>query len=136
MCAAIYDIAEMVSKAEDRRVVADNGYRILDLLVEANLARPVESSNAYVANARPDCPHGCISLVRDKCGQTTHIDDDYITGNVRQAAEAVGSSPVRPAIEVRGTFSERGDQLCVGRFKSDLWTGGDRLPIVITARPT
>lgn len=103
--ASAYDIAEAVSKAEDRRVAANSVYRILDLFVGANLARRVESSNAYVANAHPDCLHDCIFLVCDKCGQTTHIDDDHITGNVRHAAEAAGFSPVRPVIEVRGTCS-------------------------------
>ncbi|RZM19967.1 MAG: transcriptional repressor, partial [Sphingomonas sp.] len=36
------------------------------------------------------------------CGQTTHLDDDRITGGVRDAARAAGFSPVRPVIEVRG----------------------------------
>ncbi|MBY8829362.1 Fur family transcriptional regulator [Hephaestia mangrovi] len=104
--ASAYDIAEAVSKAEDRRVAANSVYRILDLFVSANLARRVESSNAYVANAHPDCLHDCIFLVCDKCGQTTHIDDDRITGTVRHAAEAAGFSPVRPVIEVRGTCAD------------------------------
>lgn len=104
--ASAYDIAEAVSKAEDRRVAANSVYRILDLFVGANLARRVESANAYVANAHPDCLHDCIFLVCDKCGQTTHIDDDHITGTVRHAAEAAGFSPLRPVIEVRGTCAE------------------------------
>ena len=52
--ASAYDIAEAVSKSQDRRVAANSVYRILDLFVSANLARRVESSNAYVANAHPD----------------------------------------------------------------------------------
>lgn len=100
--ASAYDIAEAVSKAEGRRVAANSVYRILDLFVGANLARRVESSNAYIANAHPDCLHDCIFLVCDTCGQTTHLDDDRITKGVRSAAEAAGFSPVRPVIEVRG----------------------------------
>jgi Fur family zinc uptake transcriptional regulator len=100
--ASAYDIAEAVSKAEGRRVAANSVYRILDLFVGANLARRVESSNAYIANAHPDCMHDCIFLVCDTCGQTTHLDDDRITRGVRSAAEAAGFSPVRPVIEVRG----------------------------------
>jgi hypothetical protein len=49
--ASAYDIAEAVSKAQGRRVAANSVYRILDLFVGANLARRVESANAYVANA-------------------------------------------------------------------------------------
>jgi len=100
--ASAYDIAEAVSKTEGRRVAANSVYRILDLFVAANLARRVESSNAYIANAHPDCLHDCIFLVCDTCGQTTHLDDDRITNGVRLAAEAAGFSPVRPVIEVRG----------------------------------
>jgi len=100
--ASAYDIAESVSKAEGRRVAANSIYRILDLFVGANLARKVESTNAYVANAHPDCLHDCIFLVCDNCGQTTHIDDDDVTSTVRSAATKAGFAPVRPVIEVHG----------------------------------
>ena len=100
--ASAYDIAEAVSKAEGRRVAANSVYRILDLFVGANLVRKVESANAYVANAHPGCLHDCIFLVCDVCGQTTHLDDDRLTGAVRDAASAAGFSPIRPVIEVRG----------------------------------
>ena len=73
--ASAYDIAEAVSKARGKRVAANSVYRILDLFVGANLAMRVESANAYLANAHPDCVHDCIFLVCDSCGQTTHIDD-------------------------------------------------------------
>ncbi|NML05913.1 transcriptional repressor [Sphingomonas sp. G-3-2-10] len=104
--ASAYDIAEAVSKVEGRRVAANSVYRILDLFVGSNLARRVESANAYVANAHPDCLHDCIFLVCDSCGQTTHIDDDTITKSVRSAAQGTGFSPVRPVIEVRGKCAD------------------------------
>ncbi|MDO7843253.1 Fur family transcriptional regulator [Sphingomonas immobilis] len=104
--ASAYDIAEAVSKSEGRRVAANSVYRILDLFVGANLARRVESSNAYIANAHPDCLHDCIFLVCDDCGQTVHLDDDRITKSVRSAAEHAGFSPVRPVIEVRGKCAD------------------------------
>src|SRR5438552_18657610 len=81
--ASAYDIAEAVSKTAGRRVAANSVYRILDLFVGANLARRVESSNAYIANAHPDCLHDCIFLVCDSCGQTTHLDNDSITRGLR-----------------------------------------------------
>ena len=104
--ASASDIAEAVSKSAGRRVAANSVYRILDLFVGANLARRVESSNAYIANAHPDCLHDCIFLVCDSCGQTTHLDNDSITKGVRSAAEAAGFSPVRPVIEVRGKCAD------------------------------
>jgi Fur family zinc uptake transcriptional regulator len=104
--ASAYDIAEKVSANEGRRVAANSVYRILDLFVGANLARKVESANAYVANDHPDCLHDCIFLICDTCGQATHLDDDRITGGVRAAAKAAGFAPERPVIEVRGRCGE------------------------------
>ena len=74
--ASAYDIAEQVSNTLGRRVAANSVYRILDLFVGANLARRVESANAYVANQHPACLHDCIFLICDTCGQAIHIDDD------------------------------------------------------------
>jgi Fur family zinc uptake transcriptional regulator len=104
--ASAYDIAEAVSKTESRRVAANSVYRILDLFVSANLARRVESSNAYVANQHPECLHDCIFLICDTCGQTVHIDDDSLSGSIRKAASNAGFSAPRPVIEVRGKCSD------------------------------
>jgi len=104
--ASAYDIAEAVSNAQGRRVAANSVYRILDLFVSANLARRVESANAYVANQHPDCLHDCIFLICDNCGQTVHIDDDNLSGGVRKAAKTAGFSAPRPVIEVRGTCGD------------------------------
>lgn len=104
--ASAYDLAESVSRMEGRRVAANSVYRILDLFVQANLARRVESANAYVVNQHPDCLHDCIFLVCDSCGSAKHIDDDAITRNVRSAATSAGFSPERPVIEVRGRCAD------------------------------
>ena len=104
--ASAYDIAEAVSKAQGRRVAANSVYRILDLFVNANLARRVESANAYVANQHPGCLHDCIFLICDHCGHTTHLDDDRLSGGVREAARDAGFAPRRPVIEVHGTCGE------------------------------
>ena len=104
--ASAYDIAEKVSRDQGRRIAANSVYRILDLFVGANLARRVESANAYIANDHPDCLHDCIFLICDNCGQTKHLDDDRITGGVRDAAKAAGFAPDRPVIEVRGRCGE------------------------------
>ena len=100
--ASAYEITEEVSKIAGRRVTANTVYRILDLFVAGNIAARVESSNAYVASAHPDCRHDCIFLVCDRCGKTSHVDDDRIAADVRAAASATGFQPVRPILEVRG----------------------------------
>jgi Fur family zinc uptake transcriptional regulator len=100
--ASAYDVAEAVSGTQGRRVAANSVYRILDLFVGANLARRVESANAYIANEHPGCLHDCIFLICDNCGQAVHIDDDNLATGVREAARKAGFSPDRPVIEVRG----------------------------------
>lgn len=100
--ASAYDIADQVSQRRGKRVAPNSVYRILDLFVATNLARRVESSNAYLANSHPGCLHDCIFLICDTCGNTTHIDNDTLSGNVRDAASAAGFADLRPVIEVRG----------------------------------
>ncbi|HEX5239027.1 MAG TPA: transcriptional repressor [Sphingomicrobium sp.] len=104
--ASAYDVAEAVSKAQGRRVAANSVYRILDLFVGANLARRVESANAYIANQHPQCLHDCIFLICDSCGQTVHIDNDSVADEVREAARSAGFSAPRPVIEVRGKCAD------------------------------
>ncbi len=104
--ASAYDIADAVSRARGKRVAPNSVYRILDLFVNANVAMRVESANAYLANAHPDCLHDCIFLVCDTCGSATHLDDDSLSDGVRLAAKRAGFNPVRPVIEVRGTCAE------------------------------
>ncbi len=101
--ASAYDVAEEVPRAQSRRVAANSVYRILDLFVGANLARRVESANAYIANQHPACLHDCIFLICDTCGQAVHIDDDKLSGEIRDAAANAGFAAKRPVIEVRGT---------------------------------
>jgi Fur family transcriptional regulator, zinc uptake regulator len=104
--ASAYDIADKVSATLGRRVAANTVYRILDLFVSKNVAMRVESRNAYLANAHPDCLHDCIFLVCDGCGATTHVDDDALSKGVRDTARAAGFKPVRPVIEVRGRCAD------------------------------
>jgi Fur family zinc uptake transcriptional regulator len=97
-----YDIAESVSALRGKRVAANSVYRILDLFVRTNLARRVESANAYIANSHPGCRHDCIFLICDSCGQVVHIDDDKLTGALVTAAKDAGFADVRPVVELRG----------------------------------
>lgn len=104
--ASAYDVADQVSKKRGKRVAPNSVYRILDLFVATNLARRVESANAYVANSHPGCLHDCIFLICDNCGTVKHVDDDILSNNVRAAAESAGFAHVRPVIEVRGKCAE------------------------------
>jgi len=100
--ASAYDIAEGVSALRGKRVAANSVYRILDLFVRTNLARRIESANAYLANPHPGCRHDCIFLICDSCGQAVHLDDDRLTGALVTAARQAGFVDVRPVVELRG----------------------------------
>jgi Fur family transcriptional regulator, zinc uptake regulator len=100
-CSA-YDITESVSALRGKRVAANSVYRILDLFVRTNLARRIESANAFIANTHPGCRHDCIFLICDQCGQTVHIDDDRLTGSLVAAASDAGFADIRPVVELRG----------------------------------
>ncbi len=100
--ASAYDIAEAVGKRRGRRVAANSVYRILDLFVRTNLANRVESANAYLANTHPGCRHDCIFVICDDCGQARHLDDDRLTGALRDAGREAGFADVRPVVELRG----------------------------------
>jgi Fur family transcriptional regulator, zinc uptake regulator len=104
--ASAYDIAEAVSGQVGRRIAANSVYRILDLFVGADLARRVESANAYVANTHPGCVHDCIFLVCDSCGDTRHVDADPVTASVRRVAGEAGFTARRPIVEVRGLCTD------------------------------
>lgn len=104
--ASAYDLAEAVSRTTGRRVAANSVYRILDVFVSKNLASRVESANAYIVNAHPDCEHDCIFLVCDACGRVSHVDDDSLSSAVRRSAEKAGFSKLRPVIEVRGCCAD------------------------------
>ena len=103
-----YDIADAISIARGSRVAANSVYRILDLFVRTNLARKVESANAYLVNPHPGCRHDCIFLICDDCGQATHIDDDRLTGSLIAAAQVSGFDAVRPIVELRGRCGDCG----------------------------
>lgn len=100
--ASAYDIADNVGARRGKRVAANSVYRILDLFVRTNLARRVESANAYLANSHPGCRHDCIFLICDSCGAATHIDDDRLTGALVKAAHGAGFAEIRPVVELRG----------------------------------
>ena len=104
--ASAYDIAEDVSRLRGKRVAANSVYRILDLFVKTDLARRVESANAYIANPHPGCRHDCIFLICDSCGKSIHLDADRLTGALVEAAKKAGFADIRPVVELRGVCAD------------------------------
>lgn len=101
-----YEIADRIGAQRGKRIAANSVYRILDLFVANNLAKRVETANAYVVNSHPGCVHDCMFLICDKCGNVTHVDEDPLAEKVRSAARNNGFAPSRPVIEVRGFCPE------------------------------
>jgi len=97
-----YDVADRVSAITGRRIAANSVYRILDLFVGANLAKRVESRNAYVLNIHPNCAHDCIFLICEACGRIAHMDDDSLADRMRLQARASGFTPGRAVLELQG----------------------------------
>lgn len=104
--ASAYDIADNLSASRGKRVAPNSVYRILDLFVRTNLANRIESANAYLANTHPGCRHDCIFLICDDCGKATHLDDERVTGALREAGRGAGFADVRPVVELRGLCEE------------------------------
>lgn len=100
--ASAYEVADQLSEREGRRVPANSIYRILDLFVQTNLVRRVESTNAFIAIAHPECQHDCAFLICDACGTVAHVDDDRLARQFRNLAKASGFKPTRPVIEMHG----------------------------------
>ena len=100
--ASAYDIADNLSNRRGKRVAPNSVYRILDLFVRTNLANRIESENAYLVNTHPGCRHDCIFVICDHCGRTTHLDDDRVTGALREVGSDAGFADIRPVVELRG----------------------------------
>lgn len=101
-----YTIAERVSAAANRRIAANSVYRILDLFVAHDLAKRIESRNAYVVNRHPSCRHDCIFLVCEACGAIHHLDDDQLARAMRGRAEGAGFRPQRAVLELLGRCAD------------------------------
>ncbi|MGB7406671.1 MAG: transcriptional repressor [Pacificimonas sp.] len=100
--ASAYDIADAVTAARGKRVAPNSIYRILDLFVANNVAKRVETENAYIANTHPACAHDCIFIICDDCGRIEHHDDDVLAASMRSVASASGFHTPKPVMEVRG----------------------------------
>lgn len=100
-----YDVADRVSMNLGRRIAANSVYRILDLFVSHNLAKRIESRNAYIANTHPACAHDCIFLVCETCGIIDHLDDDKLAMALRSRATSSGFRPNRTVLELLGHCS-------------------------------
>ncbi|WP_420960856.1 Fur family transcriptional regulator [Brucella sp. IR073] len=80
-------------------------YRALDKLMDFGIVHRVESLNAFVACAHPECgQHGVVAFaICDKCGHVSEFSDEVIEGQVRGRANSNGFKLSKTTIEIRGT---------------------------------
>lgn len=79
-------------------------YRALDKLLASGLVHRLESLNAFIACAHPDCHgHGMIAFaICGDCGQVDEFTDDAIRERLGAWSLANGFQTERTIIEIRG----------------------------------
>lgn len=87
-------------------------YRALDKLLALGLVHRLESLNAFIACAHPDCEgHGTMAFaICEGCGQVAEFADAAIAGHLKDWAGAEKFRLNRTIIELRGRCAAcRGD---------------------------
>lgn len=79
-------------------------YRALEKLLDFGLIHRLESLNAFVACAHPQChAHGLIAFaICEKCGQVTEFSDQVIEERVSSWSLQSGFRPSKTTLELRG----------------------------------
>jgi Fur family transcriptional regulator, zinc uptake regulator len=80
-------------------------YRALKLLVQEGLAYRLESTNAYVARARPRCGGFPTLAICSDCGAVEELFDDLITHRLHDCTARRGFEITCKAIEIKGRCS-------------------------------
>ncbi len=86
-------------------------YRALEKLLEYGLVHRLESLNAFVACAHPQChQEGLIAFaICEKCGQVTEFADPVIDNLVDAWSVQHGFRPRKTTLELRGRCEKCGD---------------------------
>ncbi|MGI9508928.1 MAG: Fur family transcriptional regulator [Geminicoccaceae bacterium] len=97
-----YDIAERHGTQLERRAAPTIACRGLDFLVDIGLVTRLESQNAYVLCAYPDCLHDCMFLVCTSCDWVEEIVDQDVATLLENDAKHAGFVTERRVIEIQG----------------------------------
>ncbi|KQT53784.1 Fur family transcriptional regulator [Aureimonas sp. Leaf454] len=79
-------------------------YRALDKLLELGLVHRLESLNAFVACAHPDC-HGSSTMafaICERCGQVAEFSEPTVADRLTGWARQSGFRPSKTTIEIKG----------------------------------
>ncbi len=97
-----YVIAERLGTRLERRIAPTIAYRGLDFLVDIGLVTRLESQNAYILCAHPNCLHDCIFLVCTSCARVEEIVDQDVATRLENDAQHAGFVTERRVIEIQG----------------------------------
>jgi Fur family transcriptional regulator, zinc uptake regulator len=83
-------------------------YRALDKLLSFGLVHRLESLNAFVACAHPQChAHGMIAFaICETCGQVDEFSDATIEARLADWTGSHGFKPAKTTVEIRGTCGQ------------------------------
>ena len=79
-------------------------YRALDKLLELGLVHRLESLNAFVACAHPDCHVSSMMAfaICERCGQVSEFADETVEDRLTGWARESGFRPSKTTIEIKG----------------------------------
>lgn len=97
-----YTLMEMLAKASTRRVAPPTVYRALDFLLEQGLVHRINGLNAFIGCPSPNHKHQNHFLICRQCGIAVELEQDHLTQQIQQAAEAAGFRVESQSLEIMG----------------------------------
>lgn len=99
-----YDLAEALTRQDERRVAPITIYRALDFLLEQGFVHKLETKNAFVA-----CPHHhepgelVVFLICETCGGVDEASSPEVGAALRRVLTGAAFKPRAQVVEIAGT---------------------------------
>lgn len=105
-----YELLELLNRESDTKIQPMSAYRMLDFLVEMQLAHKLNSANKYVACAHIGCHHHHDAqhfVVCENCGTTQEINiDPQLMTQLQQAVADSDFKLLAPQLELSGLCAD------------------------------
>lgn len=98
-----YDLLHILAVRLGRQLSPPTVYRALEFLQEQKLAFRIETINAFVPCALPDCGHTRVFFLCEDCGSSTEVGNPEIEALFATDAAALGFRIGRRVVELQGT---------------------------------
>ena len=97
-----YEIIDLLSEREERRIMPPTVYRALDFLVDLGLVHKISSINAFIGCPFPEERHNHIFLLCRQCGGALECSTEKLSGPLQQLAAQQGFKLETQNIELSG----------------------------------